>query len=194
MPESRHLSSVHCFCTDIMQNFDRYPPICNRLPIWHIGRYISAVLLTDTDISVLPIWAISADISYRPIPICQPWLRACRVWAFGYAGYLGDKTLLDLGLEYSWEGFGIPSRWLWVDFTASQTYSISIGSCLSVREHPSTHPPRQFHQWRKGIGYKVCLHVRFLWSKDADHNVWPMLIFGGGGGLDVPGPPQGSQC
>ncbi len=26
------------FFTDIMQNFDRYPPICNRLPILHIGR------------------------------------------------------------------------------------------------------------------------------------------------------------
>ncbi len=51
----------------------RYPPICNRLPILHIGRYISAVMLTDTGISVLPIWAESADISYRPIPICQPW-------------------------------------------------------------------------------------------------------------------------
>ena len=36
-------------------------------------RYcISARMITDTDISVLPIWAISADISYRPIPICQP--------------------------------------------------------------------------------------------------------------------------
>ncbi len=39
----------------------------------HIGRYISAGMLTDTDISVLPIWPISADIPYRPIPICQPW-------------------------------------------------------------------------------------------------------------------------
>ena len=35
--------------------------VCNRLLILHIGRYISAVMLKDTDISVLPIWAISAD-------------------------------------------------------------------------------------------------------------------------------------
>ncbi len=47
-----------------MQNFDRYPPICNRLPILNIGRYVSAGMITDTD--------ISADIQYRPIPICQP--------------------------------------------------------------------------------------------------------------------------
>ncbi len=73
------------FFTDIMQNFDRYPPICIRLPILHIGRYVSAGMITDTDISVLPIWAISADISFRPIPICQPW---CKTRSFPYLAVL----------------------------------------------------------------------------------------------------------
>ena len=49
-------------------------PIWEHLPICHIGRYIGTSATTDTDISVLPILAISADILYRPIPICQPYL------------------------------------------------------------------------------------------------------------------------
>ena len=42
----------------------------------HIGRYIGTSATTDTDISVLLILAISADMLYRPIPICQPYSTA----------------------------------------------------------------------------------------------------------------------
>ncbi len=47
-------------------------------PMTHIGRYIGTTATADTDISVLPILAISADILYRPIPICQPYIVLTR--------------------------------------------------------------------------------------------------------------------
>ncbi len=57
-----------------MQNFDRYPPICNRLSILHIGRYVSAGRITDTEKSVLPIWAISADTDMPTLILTETYM------------------------------------------------------------------------------------------------------------------------
>ncbi len=89
-------------------------PISTRLPILHIGRYVSARMITDTDILVLPIWAISADISYRPIPICQPWFWA---WIWSISGYFCPISWvlgLDLAhFEQFLPYFGGFWTWIW---------------------------------------------------------------------------------
>ncbi len=62
------------FLTDIYRYFHRYQPIWELLPICYIGWYIGTSATTDTDISVLPILAISADTDMPTLDKRQWWI------------------------------------------------------------------------------------------------------------------------
>ncbi len=58
-------------------------------------------MITDTDISVLPIWALSADISYRPIPISK--ITGGGFWGIDINVFMGDllATFKDTALFFA---------------------------------------------------------------------------------------------
>ncbi len=94
-----------------------------RRLLLHIGRYKSVVMLTDTDISVLPIWAISDDTG---MPTLVPYkVNLYCTFDIEHSGYLKICMSVAIKRAHNWDQ--LQDAFERVPVKTHQTYT-SIGT------------------------------------------------------------------